>query len=534
MRPPRSLFLLLAGACLGVILTRAQAPSASKRSAADDAAAEEVFSGPIERFRIELPPDSLQALRNEPRKPAPCTVTIGTQRFEKVTIHVKGAAGSTRSIDDNPAVTLNFDKLVPGRRYRGLDKLHLNNSVQDPSLLSEQLAAHLYKDLGIPTARASQALVELDGRDLGVYVLKEGYNKTFLRRNFPDPTGNLYDGGFVRDVDQDLERDSGDGPDDRKDLQALRDAVFLEPAAAREKRLDALLDTGRFIRVCAMQALLVDWDGYGYNRNNYRLYHEPRTGRFTFIPHGMDQLLGGRRGGGLEIPMNGLVAARFFENSERREQFYDEIERQLASLYTRSWLSNHFHSVKARLLPVLANRPRDEREWRLGAMENFEDRAYHRLETAAEQLATRPKPIQFNADGATVVAHWQPRYQRGQARIETVKLDGVETLHLAAIARDTVSSFRATVRLPIGRYALTGRLRTRAVEAAKDERYQGGAAVRISGGDHQVRYSGDHPWTDFTYEFQVHDPRDVELVAELRANSGDVWFDTASMRLLRR
>jgi hypothetical protein len=120
------------------------------------------------------------------------------------------------------------------------------------------------------------------------------------------------------------------------------------------------------------------------------------------------------------------------------------------------------------------------------------------------------------------------------ARGAELRIDGVEALHLAAIARDTVSSFRATVRLPIGKYALTGRIKTRKLEAAKDDRYQGGAAIRISGGEHQMRVSGDHDWTPFTYEFQVHDPRDVELVAELRAHSGEVWFDTGSILLVRR
>lgn len=511
-----------------------ETPKASSKHAEEDRQAAGLFAGPILSFHVQLPPPSLDSLRNEPRKAVPASVTIGTQRFDNVTVHVKGAAGSTRSIDDNPALTLNFDKLVPGRRFSGLDKLHLNNSVQDSSLLSEQLASHLYAELGVPTARATQVLVKLDDRDLGLYVLKEGYNRTFLRRNFPDPSGNLYDGGFVRDIDQDLERDSGDGPEDRKDLQKLRDASFTEKAELREKLLDAVLDTDRFIRVTAMQAILIDWDGYGYNRNNYRLYHQPRTGRFTFIPHGMDQLLGGRRGGGMEIPMNGIVAARFYESSMRREQFFTEAERQLTEVFTRPWLSNHFRVVRERLDPVVMRRPKWEQQFRMEAMVDFEERAYDRLRTAQDQMASRPKPVRFNADGATRVAHWQPRYQRGQARIETTKIDGVEALHLAAIARDTVSSFRATVRLPIGKYALTGRLKTRKLDAAKDERYQGGAAIRISGGDHQMRFSGDHDWTPFTHEFQVHDPRDVELVAELRAHSGEVWIDTGSILLVRR
>ena len=85
----------------------------------------------------------------------------------------------------------------------------------------------------------------------------------------------------------------------------------------------------------------------------------------------------------------------------------------------------------------------------------------------------------------------------------------------------------------MGKYAVTGRLKTKGVVASKDERFQGGAALRISGGEHQQRFSGDHAWTEFSHEFQIHDPREVEIVAELRADAGEVWFDTASLKLIR-
>ena len=125
------------------------------RQATEDAAAATLFTAPIQRFVISFTPTEIQKLRDNPRSPVQATVTVGTNRFEKVLVHVKGSAGSTRSVDDNPALTLNFDKLVPGQRFSGMDKIHLNNSVQDPSLLSEQLGRHLYEKVGIPTARAT-------------------------------------------------------------------------------------------------------------------------------------------------------------------------------------------------------------------------------------------------------------------------------------------------------------------------------------------------------------------------------------------
>jgi hypothetical protein len=63
----------------------------------------------------------------------------------------------------------------------------------------------------------THARVSLNGRDPGLYVLKEGHDKRFLRRSFDDPTGTYYD-GFCLDIDGGLERDEGKGPADGADL----------------------------------------------------------------------------------------------------------------------------------------------------------------------------------------------------------------------------------------------------------------------------------------------------------------------------
>jgi hypothetical protein len=497
------------------------------RQAADDAAAEALFSGPLQRFVITFAPAEIQKLRDNPRTPVQATVTVGTNRFEKVLVHVKGSAGSTRSVDDNPALTLNFDKLIPGQRFSGLDKIHLNNSVQDPSLLSEQLGRHLYEKLGIPTARATQALVSFDGRELGPYVLKEGYNRSFLRRHYPDPSGNFYDGGFVRDIDQDLDRDTGDGPLDYKDLQKLRDAANLSDLRRREAALDAILEVDRFITESALQALLVDWDGYGYNRNNYRIYFEPRTGKATFQPHGMDQLLG-NIGKDLELPGGGLLSRQLFDVPAYRDRFYAKIDQLLKDVFTKETLDAHFKRVGTRLMPLVQSLPQDQREWRTEAIHSFQDRAFRRIEIAKSRLESQPKPIRFEAGGVTALARWQPRYQRGQVKIEAAKLGELDTLYIQAQAPDSVASFRAMIRLPIGKYEVRGRIRTRGVQAAPDQRYPGGAAFRLSGGDHVRLFTGDSEWTEFVHPFQIHD---LELVAEIRAHAGETWFDLKSMQL---
>ena len=63
--------------------------------------------------------------------------------------------------------------------------------------------------------------VELNDRKLGLYVLKEGFDSQFLGRYFKDTKGNLYDGGFLTDVNTPLRRSSGEGEKvDHADLKA--------------------------------------------------------------------------------------------------------------------------------------------------------------------------------------------------------------------------------------------------------------------------------------------------------------------------
>ena len=63
-----------------------------------------------------------------------------------------------------------------------------------------------------------------------------------------------------------------------------------------------------------------------------------------------------------------------------------------------------------------------------------------------------------------------------------------------------------------------------------------GAGLRLSGAvtPRTNKISGDAPWTKLEYEFEVAPPGDeVDLVCELRASKGEVWFDTGSLQLVR-
>jgi len=353
------LLALVATGGTGLAAAPAYPPPSTNRPAND--AASVLFERLIPRIELTLDPSAVATLRVEPRVYVRATLREGTNVFGEIAVKLKGARGSFRPIDDRPAWTLNMDKFTGGQRFHGLDKFHLNNSVQDPTLMNEIICGELFRAAGVPTPRATHARVIFNGRDLGFYVLKEGWDKRFLKQHFKDTSGNLYDGGFLMDVEDNLEKDSGDGSNDWSDLVRLTDAANEPDLTKRKERLATELDMDRFITMVAVEMLTCHWDGYSQNRNNYRLYHDPATRKFVFMPHGMDQMFwdvnypvtpgvtSNSRGRGRGFRRNGIVTLRAFEITDYQRQYIDRMGQLLEKEFTAEWLGAQVDRIEQRL-----------------------------------------------------------------------------------------------------------------------------------------------------------------------------------------
>lgn len=276
--------------------------------------------GEIPPMRLELSDEAVDQLRQSPRKYVLGRVVEGTRVYTNVSVRLKGGPGSFRPIDNRPAFTLNFDRLAAGQTFHGLKKLHLNNSVQDSSYLAEKLCREMFEAAGVPAPRAGHALVSLNGRRLGLYVLVEGVNKQFLKRHFASAGGNVYDGHSGQDVTQRLRINSGDRPKDRSRLTALAAAAQMEDLGARRTALEQTLDVERFLSFMAVEVIVSHWDGYSLGRNNFRVFHDQGTDRMVFLPQGLDQTFQPRNVAAMPR-MSGLVARSVLEVPEFRDRF---------------------------------------------------------------------------------------------------------------------------------------------------------------------------------------------------------------------
>jgi len=499
---------------------------------ADGDPSDRLFRELVPRMEIRIDATAERSLRNDPRTYVGVTVLEGGVTYTNVSLKLKGARGSFRYYDDRPALTLNFGREAEGQRFHGLRKLHLNNSVQDWTMMNEMLASEVFLAAGVPTARATHAMVQLNNRKLGLYVLKEGYDKTFLKRHFKEATGNLYDGGFIMDVDEPLELDEGDPATQRADLKALTAAAYERDLARRLERFEAVLDVDRFLTFAALEMMLCDWDGYVEKRNNYRLYFDPGDGRAVFIPHGKDQLF--EWPGYPVMPSGGgLVARQLLEIPAVRERYVNRLGEVLEETFTAERLTNTVDRIVGRLRNQLGDdQPRLVDQVALPAG-SVKQRLVERVRLVREEYDYLPRPLVFDAAGRATLSRWEPSTESGSAKHER----GADPDRLVIRASDdgrTVASWRTRVYLTAGHYRFAALATTQGVEAWTNA-LGSGAGLRVSGARQSEtgRVAGsvkDHP---LQHEFQITSGRSVEFVAELRAVAGEVAFDAQSLRLER-
>jgi hypothetical protein len=385
----------------------------------------------------------------------------------------------------------------------------------------------------------THARVWLNDRDVGLYVIKEGFDKTFLQRHFKDGDGNLYDGGFVQDIDAELEKDSGTGPDDRSDLAALLEACREPDAEMRWQRIDELLDIDAFITFMAIELMTGHWDGYTQNKNNYRIYFDPKDKKAHFLPHGMDQMFGDPNSTILEMP-GSIVSSTVMQNPEWRARYRKRITELLPLFSPASKLQARVDVLRRRLFPVLNGmNPQLARE-HLDRVREFKERLAARAVSLTEQNEMEdpkpPEPAEFDEKGNLFLADWHSASESDDAVAEEVELRDKKRAYSirCGTSGQCVASWRRRVLLTSGTYTFHANVRTRDVAAIDDEKGSG-AGLRISGGNRTNSLTGTSPWKPLEFEFVIEEGvREVELVAELRTIRGQAWFEIESLRLTRK
>jgi len=502
--------------------------------------AEQLFAGEaVPKIQIEIAPEDIRKLekysfqfgqqQQEPREQVKAVVKEGGKTYKDVGLQLKGAAGSFRSIHDNPALTLNFDKFVDGQTFHGLDKLSLNNSVQDQTFVSEQFSREMFLKAGVPVPRATHATVELNGRDLGLYVLVQGWNKRFLKQHFSNTSGNLYDGGFLKDIDKELDTNSGDNPKDQSDRIALLEAAQEKDLTKRRERLEKVLDLDRFLSFVALDVMLWDWDGYAQNRNNFRLFSDRSSGKMVFMPHGLDQMFW-KPEGPILPNMEGLVAKAVLQIPELREKYLARVKELRSTVFKPEEMTNRVYKIAAKIQPILKVKDASIAAQQEQGATAFAQAIVRRARSIDEQLATPIVPIKFDTSGTAILANarWEPATLFGKPDLQK---EG-EILQARATKGSSIGAWRTKVWLEPGNYRVDAKIKTSGIKPDLGDT-RAGAGLRVGTERSEKYVIEDTEWTPVTHHFTVGDPLvQMQLQCEFRGISGAAEFQAIQLTKL--
>lgn len=287
---------------LALVLSLAAAACAGDPDPPGPPPGQQVFATDrLHTIAIDVDPTHLDALEDDVTQRVPCTLTFDGVTLTDVGIRKKGGLGSVTSLSNKTGFSIKLDAFVAGQRLDGLEKLVLNNAQEDPTFVSEHIGYEAHRRMGGVAPYTAHATVTFNGDDYGLFVVKEPIADDFLERAFgkANDQGNLYE-GFYHQEDQslgdfvthpeELDLKDEDQGRTRDDMLAFAAAVDTAPDAGFEAAVRAHLDLDHYLTSLAVDTVVGYWDSYGYFLNNYYFYADPGTGRFRYIPHGMDQL----------------------------------------------------------------------------------------------------------------------------------------------------------------------------------------------------------------------------------------------------
>ena len=236
------------------------------------------------------------------------SVTIGTQTLKNIGVRYKGnGTYFDGSAQGKVSLKLDFAEYVKGQRLGTLKKLNLHSNITDASWMNEVLAFRLYRDAGVPAPRTSYARVHItvhghqDHAYAGLFSMVENPDEVFVAAR------GLPAGAIFKPVATNLFADLGS--DWKRYNQTYDPKTTLTPAqqqrvidfarlvskgtdAELAARIADFLDLEATARYLAVTVFLSDMDGLLGPGQNYYLYLDPRTQKFSFIAWDQDHSFG--------------------------------------------------------------------------------------------------------------------------------------------------------------------------------------------------------------------------------------------------
>ena len=124
-----------------------------------------------------------------------CSVVIDGENYSNIGIRAKGntSLSNVSQMDsDRYSFKLEFDQYDNTKSYYGLDKISLNNIIQDNTFMKDYLTYRMMGEFGVAAPLCSYVYITVNGEDFGLYLAVESIEESFLQRNYGNDYGELY------------------------------------------------------------------------------------------------------------------------------------------------------------------------------------------------------------------------------------------------------------------------------------------------------------------------------------------------------
>lgn len=113
---------------------------------------------------------------------------------ENIGIRSRGT-GSRSPI--KPGLRVDFNRYDDAQTFLGLKSVILRNNTQDASMMHERLSMIMFQQLGLPASREAHTRLYVNNEYVGLYTIVESVDKSFLKRNFNENDGYLFEYKWV-------------------------------------------------------------------------------------------------------------------------------------------------------------------------------------------------------------------------------------------------------------------------------------------------------------------------------------------------
>lgn len=120
-----------------------------------------------------------------------CSIVIDGTALNNVGIRTKGNSSLSQVTTDRYSFKVEFDH-YDAQNYYGLDKLCLNNLIQDNTYLKDYICYDMFRSIGVAAPLCSYTTLTVNGTYFGFYMAVEGIEEAFAERNFGSDYGLLY------------------------------------------------------------------------------------------------------------------------------------------------------------------------------------------------------------------------------------------------------------------------------------------------------------------------------------------------------